>query len=143
MTDKKFTDEEILEAMEHCVKNLCHCAKCPRFDIGYDTCHEDLYLDILALINRQKARIDDLKVKLDAMRGAANSYKMHYEEEQAELVDLRTIVFTDRSEAIKNLKSEAVKEFAKRLKDELSFGRYIQVDQIDNLVKEMTEERAE
>ena len=37
-------------------------------------------------------------------------------------------------------RAEAVKEFAERLKKELSFGHYIQPDQIDNLVKEMVGE---
>lgn len=34
-------------------------------------------------------------------------------------------------------RAEAIKEFAKRLKAEMSFGHYIQFDQIDNLVQEM------
>ena len=32
---------------------------------------------------------------------------------------------------------KGVRDFAERLKKELSFGKYIQADQIDNLVKEM------
>ena len=56
------------------------------------------------------------------MRSAANSYKMHYE----------------------TAKSEAIKEFAERLKEKASRGfwdelAYADVDDIDNLVKEMTE----
>jgi transcription elongation GreA/GreB family factor len=37
----------------------------------------------------------------------------------------------------KRFYTEAIKEFAERLKKEMSFGRYVQSDQIDNLVKEM------
>ena len=41
------------------------------------------------LINRQKEDIDRLTVELQAMRGAANSYKMHYEDAQAEIEELK------------------------------------------------------
>lgn len=34
--------------------------------------------------------------------------------------------------------NDGIREFAERVKNELSFGSYIQPDQIDNLVKEMT-----
>lgn len=37
-------------------------------------------------------------------------------------------------------KVEAIKEFAERLRKELSFGKYITAEQIDNLVKEMVGE---
>ena len=46
MTDKKFTDEEIIKGLERCVK---------RGNRNYDT---DIVLD---LINRQKAEIEELK----------------------------------------------------------------------------------
>jgi hypothetical protein len=82
---------------------------------------------ILPKIIRQKAEIERLNVELQAMRGAANSYKMHY--------------------------NQAIKEFAERLKEsafdcDVSFGygrehytEAVAVVEIDNLVKEMTEGR--
>ena len=83
------------------------------------------------LINRQKEEIDRLNIELQSMRSAANSYKMHYE----------------------TAKSEAIKEFAEKLKHEITSaidtyynsnggGYYLAedvIDDIDNLVKEMTE----
>ena len=66
----------------------------------------------------------DMAVELDAMRGAANSYKMHYEKARA----------------------EAIKEFAWRLKNILTpypegtFFEEVSSHEIDNLVKEMTED---
>ena len=39
--------------------------------------------------------------------------------------------------SVEQVKAEAYKEFAEKLKKELSFGHYIQPDQIDNLFKEM------
>ena len=41
------------------------------------------------------------------------------------------------SKTVEQIKVEAYKEFAEKLKKELSFGHYIQPDQIDNLFKEM------
>ena len=78
-------------------------------------------LSALDLINRQKAEIERLNIELQSMRSAANSYKMHYE----------------------TAKSEAIKEVAKRLKDNYCFtdrwGKIIPISTVDNLVKEMTE----
>lgn len=65
--------------------------------------------------------------------------------QRAELEDLREIVFMDRSEAIKNLKSEAIKEFAQRLRKRARmplgtlYGTMVYLKDIDTLVKEMTE----
>lgn len=85
--------------------------------------------DILDLINRQQAEIERLEIDLEAMRGAANSYKIHYEK----------------------AKSEAIKEFAERLKKSDDFYDCIRaignvdkidcmIDIIDNLVEEMVGE---
>ena len=114
MTDHKFTDEEIIKALECCT--LGDCFPCAYGNIGVG-CRDKMNADALDLIKRQKAEIEEL----------------------------REIIFTDRSEAIKNLKAEAIKEFAERLKGKAEFttiagyrdyGRLI-----NNLVKEMTEEQ--
>ena len=69
--------------------------------------------------------------------------------QQAELEDLREIVFMDRTEEIKKknkeLKSEAVKEFAEKLKEKSfetirNYGLtkdVVEVSTINNLLKEM------
>ena len=110
MTDKKFTDEEIIKRLEKCVK---------RGNRNYDT---DIVLD---LINRQKAEIERLKQSLNI-----------------ELENFAT-------EYDNKIKSEAVKEFAERLKTEYAKGMswfkkkesyYVDAGDIDNLVKEMVGE---
>lgn len=114
MTDKKFTDDEIVKALECCGGQGCK--ECP-FNCNCATCIMTLQDSALSLINRQKA----------------------------ELEDLREIVFMDRSEAIKNLKSEAIKEFAKKIKtdaERICDDNYIEdalIKYVDTLVKEMTE----
>ena len=67
------------------------------------------------------------------------------ERQRAEIEDLREIIFTDRTEAIKKLKAEAIKEFAERLKKRLDrkhtiYGREYVLRHLRELVKEMTEE---
>ena len=65
----------------------------------------------------------ELNVELQSMRGAANSYKMHYE----------------------IAKADAVKEFAERLKEQAALNDYLWDEervyffQIDNLLAEMTD----
>lgn len=62
MTDKKFTDEEIIKSLECCVKSKtmrdCLKSKCPFSKEWELCCSKMLYLD---LINRQKAEIERLK----------------------------------------------------------------------------------
>ncbi len=116
MTDHKFTDEEIIKALElHSNKDVACLDKCPYAERHF--CGSSMARDALALINRQNA----------------------------ELEDLREIIFTDRSEAIKKLKAEAIKEFAERLKGKAEFttiaGYRDYCRLINTLVKEMTEEQ--
>ena len=89
MTEHKFTDEEVINSLKICANNgeCKECAINPHKG-NYGFCTGLAINAALDLINRQKAEIEDL----------------------------REIVFTDRSEAIQNLKAEVVKEFAERLK---------------------------
>ena len=57
----------IIKALECCLEPVRRCGQCQ-----YVFLCENLYTDIISLIN-------ELTVELDAMRGAANSYKMHNE----------------------------------------------------------------
>ena len=72
------TDNEIIKALEICGVDL-DCKHCS-FQGGL--CVNKLINEALSLINRQKAEIDELQrrnsvleIELQAMRGAANSYK--------------------------------------------------------------------
>ena len=93
--------------------------------IDYGTqCKQEGISEAIDLINRQKAENDSLKVDLAKCSiRLDNLYKTADE-----------------------IKSEAIKEFAERLKEKVSRGfwdelAYVDVDDIDNLVKEMTEEK--
>ena len=114
------TDNEIIKAYEEIIQTKA----------GY------IWQDVLDLLNRQKAEVErltnkndqqaemmaNLGVELTAMRSAANSYKSHYE----------------------NAKSEAIKEFAEKIKQVLELNdlqeyKYV-CKLLDVLVKEMVGE---
>ena len=134
MTDKKLTDNEIIKALECCsCETIMYCEdQCP----FYKKCMKDEPLSkyALDLINRQKSEIERLK--------SANDEKFHQwhilaEKSKQYYADLY-------NEAKYILKSEAVKEFAERLKEETlttdKFGEILLVQDIDNLVKEMVDD---
>lgn len=91
----------------------------------------------------------DMSAELKAMRGAANSYKMHYEEAERKYkiaVAEREANVEGFIETLKTIKAEAIKEFAEKLKkaysEDIGSGQKIRMrtDIIDTLVKKMTEE---
>ena len=84
--DGRMTDNEIIKYLEQAID------KYNKNEIFVDNIRLDkLSLDI---IKRQQVEIERLKIENHAHRGAANSYKLHYNEARA----------------------EAVKEFAEKLK---------------------------
>ena len=103
-------DNEIIKALECCSVNGMECSQCPNKDMGIG-CITLILTNSFDLIKRQ----------------------------EAELEDLREIVFMDRSEAIENLRAEAREEFAERLKEETKYiyltNKFHSI--INNLLKEM------
>ena len=122
----KFTDDEIIKALECCrTIDGNDCFTCPyhgkQYEIGSGGCTNDLVSDALALINLQKAEIERLKDK----------YECIYQPKAM-------------------IKAEAIKEFAERLvaiyENDKTYDRpnahtlvVTVFRNIDNLVKEMTE----
>ena len=105
MTDKKLTNEEIIRRLKFC-----------------EDCSANINVEILDLINRQKAEIERLKKEL-------TEYKLRLKMSEC---------------TVDETKSEAIKEFAERLKEKLQWdvefeNMIVFENDIDNLVKEMTE----
>ena len=108
------TDNEIIKALE-CCSNAEPCANCP----CQKQCDEtDLAEIALDLINRQKAEIEMLQIKIEGVQEANAILREHIR--------------------------KAVKEFAERLKEkqQVFIGhdytcKFIYLSEIDNLVKEM------
>lgn len=89
------TDDEIKKAALNC-SNGCRCDDCLYDERGC----RGLVTDLLKINNRQQAEIERLKIELQAMRNAANSYK------------------AENERLLQNLQqpqSEAIKEFSKFL----------------------------
>lgn len=113
------TDKELINCAEGCVGGIPPCSiGCPFDDGSPETseCMNALITRLLDLINRQQAEIDILKA--DLKRVCAER-------------DART--FTNNF-----IKSEAIKEFARRLKCVVPQETgVIRCSDIDNIVKEM------
>lgn len=146
-------DSEIIKALE-CCEITYDCTNCPanRDDnkytyMGSYICKGIQKRDILDLINRQQAEIDRLNIDLMAMRGAANSYKAHYEDLKSEnlVLSQKRIAMFERIEIIDNARIKAIREFAEKLKnkcrDSVELDDYrvtvVTKSDIDDLVEEM------
>ena len=125
------TDKEIIQALE-CCADLFDCISCPCKEFCGDL--GKLQQNALDLINRQQAENKELKTEnLILSQKRFNIFER--------------IEFTDKLK--KQIKSEAIKEFAERLKDDSWFTdlfdrndypvRAVTKEDIDNLVKEMSE----
>jgi FtsZ-binding cell division protein ZapB len=126
------TGAEIIKAMECCIDiGINACDDCPfqeRCVTG-----EFIETEAIDLINTQKAEIEKLKEQVNLWQEEAGSVGCANEWLKAYL---------------KNVKAEAIKEFAKRLKaNSSSFQMYgepahyiVTIDGIDYLVKEMVGE---
>ena len=108
------TDEQIMQGLKWCYQVEGSCGDCPYRpdDIKKAKCHDRLGNDVIDLIKRQQAEIDRLSV---------------YNEE-----------------IVNRIRKSAIKEFANKLKDKKFYyncfggdGYALEVEDIDNLVKEM------
>lgn len=113
--ERKFTDDEIVKALEICSQNIVT----RHNGLTYEGIPlRFLFEEAFDLINRQKAEIESLK----------EAYAI-YEE----------------TTGLKWVRAEAIKEFAERLKKEIrdacfAYEANSRCEYIDNLVKEMTGE---
>lgn len=114
------TDNEIIKALECCSHRNedFPCDGCPAYNIA-QMCMENLMSDALDLINRQKAEIERLSIESETL---VTQLKVAYEQ----------------IHKLNMAKSEAIKEFGERLKQNEG-RRGVPIGTINNLVKEMTE----
>lgn len=86
------TDNEIIKAVECCIKN--NCDLCPFCEMDIYSCENELLAKIMSIIKRQQAEIERLK---------SNVFGMEFE----------TAMYKAISESAR---AEAIKEFAENLK---------------------------
>ena len=145
MTDKKPIDAEIKKALECCLEaSGVNCGKCPYCD----NCVTDentslMMIDVLDLLNRLQAEVENYK------QIAENQQKIILDK-AFEKKRLRTSNDALRmaNELCKGweerAKAEAYKEFAEGLKEKATqkfdWNEYVEVEEIDNLLKELVGE---
>ena len=136
------TDNEIIKALECCTQQA-GCSGCPfvisdeiKYRGGY-SCSEALRKNALDLINRQKAENEMLKDLITYQKQEIKEKEQKYNQA---VDDMFGLIETTRKE-IAEAKSEAIKEFAEKLKNCFAIsGDYLDIiNIIDNLVKEMME----
>ena len=138
-------DDEIIKALECCLKgcNAEGCEDCPLYEKVED-CEIEIPIIALDLINRQKAEIENLREENEIYRRANFLIAGQRDERDKDIVRLES--------ELETAKSEAIREFAERLKNliypQLGISTYEKgeafhfcLDEIDSLVKEMTEEK--
>jgi hypothetical protein len=160
MTDHNFADEEVIKTLKN-AKYKVDGVVTRGYYLSPDT-----FNAVVDLIGRQEAEIErlntvhadmteslrlaaeankDMSVELDAMRGAANSYKMHYEETERKYkiaVAEREANVKGFIETLETIKAEAIKEFAERLIDKCTDPHWcVWMSEIEDLVTEMTENK--
>lgn len=128
------TDEQIIKALECCATDDGDdCFRCPYVNIVYQSgnggCANSCRKDALDLINRQKSEIEELRERISYLEKSIDCSRKEYN---------RLL------QKLQQAESEAIKEFAERLKNKNVQGfwdenAYVGVDDIDNLVEEMTE----
>ena len=140
----------VLKALKCCANFKSDCEVCPY--MGEEKCASISINDAINLIISQKEEnerlekeIERLDIELKAMRGVANSYKAEVERLKE---TFRKRVGREIEETynylLKEIKAEAIKEFADRL---IEIGvqegayEYVSVYDIENIVKELREER--
>lgn len=138
MPNKEYTNEDIISSLE-IIATTRNCNECKIRNCKWGTCNcsQITANAALDLINRQKAEIEQLKFEIAKLLPEGCSYAIQVE-------------VSNKLEA--QIKSEAIKEFADRLKENItdchtvSDGEYVGYDWtditpcIDNLVKEMVGE---
>lgn len=125
-------DEQIIKALECCATDDGDdCFQCPYGNIVYKPgnggCVNRCRKEALDLINRQKIEIEGLQERISYLE---------------ESIDCSRKEYNKLLQKLQQAKSEAIKEFAEKLKKRfcLSAGRcVVDVYHIDKLVKEMTE----
>lgn len=117
MTDKKFTDEEIIETLERCSKGG-GCFRCAMAYMHSANCIRILETECLDLVNRQKSEIEELNIQLRELWNMASLYKAEseiWEGYNENLLTANTVLSNEILEAKAKAEVEAYEEFAERL----------------------------
>ena len=119
------TDEQIIKALECCSKEpMINCRNCP-YEESCNLGRSDMQKDALGLIDCQKSEIERLN---------------HIRAELSKEIDIWKDIAKRETGYVELARAEAIKEFVERLRTKRGSHGEIWGEDIDNLVKEMTEE---
>ena len=149
------TDEQIIKALECVIGNGVNCSECEYQKVlPFPSCRRMCAKNALDLINRQKAEKERLEDENYTLKNKIE-IRDNLIEQLGSDIDIKYNTIYTMREKLKNLKSEAIKEFAERLKEKvkmynsegveegdliddlLTVGETVEI--IDKLVEEMTE----
>lgn len=141
------TDSEVIKALEYCIADRIECDKCAL----QDECESNPFYSAIAkyaldLLKRQKTEIERLKsmnqAKLDCIHDLQNENEILSRNADTAFQD----GLNERRDLFApEIKAEAYKEFAERLKSYLLLNKkgemsVISFENVDNLLKEMVGE---
>lgn len=123
-------ENQIMQALEICRTDTT-CCTCPYYSMKAANCMAELTNDALSLIQKQREEINEL------------TGKHHNECGQIARYSDENNLFADIGKMYSEIKAEAIKEFAEKLKDVFvtvdgTFECSEVEEHIDNLVEEMT-----
>lgn len=153
--EHKFTDEEVIEALQCCrTIDGNDCSTCPynggKYEIGSGGCSNHLVNDAIDLINRQKAEIEELIYKLELLLCQTTGSKLSKHTYTLETMVRVSNDYINESydEGYSEGYSEAIKEYlAKVLEKKDIAGHYmpghavVSVSVLEACAKEMMEEK--
>lgn len=137
------TDDELIKDLKCCLLEDCERCKKDWSCVSQWDCMRNLMRHTLNFINRLKAIICDKNILIDCLKNKINRQKAEIERLEDSNKRLKEAVglMLNNDNGVELIKSEAIKEFAERLKNSETGKRFLMVNfnDIDNLVKEMTE----
>ena len=132
MNERKYTDEEVIKALECCSKeSMINCRNCP-YEADCNMGGSKMQADALDFINRQKAEIEELEAEIDKQ----------YEQARADILGNMADGGTSCHWCIEQHEAKAIKEFATEFKTRcIAKGIYPVV--IKNILADLVEELTE
>lgn len=118
-------EQQIVRAYECCHSILLGCNDCPFINDSQECV--DVAKNVLVVLKSQEQRIKELAEENERLR------------EDNEIKSQKRANIFEIANAFDRGRTDGVRKMQERLKAELSFGRYIQADQIDQIAKEILE----
>ena len=134
------TDEQIIEALECCcAKENCEvvsCEKCP-LEKHYE-CTDIMFHETVALINRQKAKIEKLKTEIERIEKELTEYKLRLKMSECTVDEIKSEAYKECLAKVKNYIKTHCNPYGK---PDFDYDTSIKIlNFIDYIVEEMTEE---